>query len=75
MCRYIYSVDPQGYFGLNKSTPIDRPPAAVEFDVASVSSTGVSFFCVISSFFYKMMLVACLHAQHLMVSHGVFVRC
>ncbi|KAL3138687.1 hypothetical protein ABBQ32_006442 [Trebouxia sp. C0010 RCD-2024] len=37
---YIYSVDPQGYFGLNKTTPIDGPPAALEFDVGSVTSTG-----------------------------------
>lgn len=39
-CRYIYSVDPQGYFGLNKTTPINGPPAALEFDVGSVTSTG-----------------------------------
>jgi phosphodiesterase/alkaline phosphatase D-like protein len=39
---YIYNVDPQGYFGLNKTTPI-RPgqaPAAVEFDTTSVTSNG-----------------------------------
>ena len=53
MCRYIYSVDPQGYFGLNKTTPIDGPPAALEFDVASVSSTGDCLIQVISSFFYN----------------------
>lgn len=58
MHRYIYSVDPQGYFGLNRSTPIDGPPAAVEFDVASVSSTGDCFLPVISSFIYKVMHVA-----------------
>ena len=41
-CRYIYRVDPQGYFGLNKTTPIAGPPAAIEFDVGAVSSTGDS---------------------------------
>jgi phosphodiesterase/alkaline phosphatase D-like protein len=39
---YVYKVDPQDYFGLNKTTPIapGQAPAAVEFDNAGVTSTG-----------------------------------
>jgi phosphodiesterase/alkaline phosphatase D-like protein len=39
---YVYKVDPQGYFGLNKSTPITpgQAPALVEFDTGGVTSTG-----------------------------------
>ena len=39
-CRYIYRVDPQLYFGLSKTTPPSGPPAALEFDTGSVTSTG-----------------------------------
>jgi phosphodiesterase/alkaline phosphatase D-like protein len=39
---YVYKVDPQGYFGLNKSTPITpgQAPALVEFDTGAVTSSG-----------------------------------